>query len=61
MRYIGLLGMPLFAVLPTTADEQDPLSEALIRTVRNVCDTYPVFKNQEGIFVGRNNIAYGAG
>ena len=61
MRYIGLLGMPLFAVLPTAADEQDPLSEALIRTVRNVCDTFPVFKNQKGNFVGRNNIAYGAG
>lgn len=60
MRYIGLLGMPLFAVLPTTEDEQSLLSKALIHAVSNVCDTYPIFKNQKGNFVSRKNIAYGA-
>lgn len=60
MLYIGLLGMPLFAVLPSSKDEQNPLSAALIRGIKNVCNLYPVFRNQKGNYVGRKNIVYGA-
>lgn len=60
MRYIGLLGMPLFSVLPTSKDEQTPLNIALIHTIREVCNTYPIFRNYRGNYSSRQNIAYGA-
>ena len=59
MLHLGLLGMPLFAVLPNTMDEESVINTALIQAVRNVCNSYPLFKNKVGTIVGKNNIAYG--
>lgn len=59
MIHLGLLGMPLFSVLPNTMDSENALSSSLIRTIREICNTYPMFKNRNGRIVNRSRIAYG--
>ena len=57
--HLGLLGMPLFSVLPNTMDEESLINTTLIQAVKNVCNTYPLYKNRSGTIVGKNKIVYG--
>ena len=59
MMHLRLLDMPLFAVLPNSADEKNLLNTSFIQTARAVCNSYPMFKSRSGGFVSRNRIAYG--
>ena len=57
--HLGLLGMPLFSVLPNSMDEENLLNTSLLQTARRVCASYPMFQNRSGRIVNRSRIAYG--
>ena len=59
MLRLGLLGMPLFSVLPNTMDEETLINISLIQAIRKVCDLYPLFRNRKGNVVSRNLVVYG--
>lgn len=60
MMHLGLLGMPLYSVLPNRADEENVLNLSFIRTEKEICNSRPMFKSRSGRFVSRNRIAYGS-
>lgn len=59
MFQLKLVGMPLFAVLPSTMDEESLLSGLLLSAVKNVCYSYPLFKNRTGLFTNREKMILG--
>lgn len=60
MMHLGLLDMPLFSVLPNSMDCNNTINTSFLKTARNVCNTYPMFKNRSGSFVGRGRIVNGS-
>lgn len=59
MFQLRLVGMPLFAILPNTMDEETFLNEILLSAVRNVCFSYPLFKNRTGLYATRTKMIVG--
>ena len=57
--HLKLGGMPLFAILPNTMDEETLLNEILLDAVRNVCFSYPLFKNRTGIYATKAKMIVG--
>lgn len=59
MFHLRLAGMPLFAILPNTMDEETFLTAILLSAVRNVCFSYPLFKNRTGVYATRAKMVVG--
>lgn len=57
--FLGLSGMPLFSVLPNSMDEESFINTKLMQAIKNVCGSYPFFKNRKGIIVNISSIAFG--
>lgn len=59
MLRLGLLGMPLFSVLPSTMDEDTTANMILVQAVKRACNSSHMFRNRVGTVVSRSRIAYG--
>lgn len=54
-----LANMSFFTILPNTMDDDNIINMALVKSIKKVCQNYPLFKNQAGTYVNISKMIHG--